>query len=237
MDTNNSGIYKITNSVNGKVYIGSTVDLKRRKRVHFRDLRVGQHYNTHLQRAYNKYGASNFHWDVLEYINTNPALVKREEYWITIYNSLLPKHGYNCGYADRHQPFDGTGKISKGEKNHRSVSYELIDLYSSERHIGKCVAKFARDNNLKACGYFNMMGGITNTWGKRFTTQNILEKMPFYTFIHTDGKIVRHFSLKEISKQLGLRIQKLSNVNCGNASHHKGWMKYINQDLPRKVIL
>ena len=56
----NSGIYKITNKVNGKFYIGSSVDLKDRWRRHRSHLKNGSHVNTHLQRSYNKYGKEAF---------------------------------------------------------------------------------------------------------------------------------------------------------------------------------
>ena len=59
------GIYKITNTVNGKIYIGSAVDLSRRKRDHFWSLRKGTHCNAYLQKSFNKYGENNFSFEVL----------------------------------------------------------------------------------------------------------------------------------------------------------------------------
>ncbi len=53
---NYGGIYAIQ-SPSGKMYIGSTVNFRRRKAEHFRQLRYGQHHSVKLQRAYNKYGA------------------------------------------------------------------------------------------------------------------------------------------------------------------------------------
>jgi hypothetical protein len=55
-----SGIYKIENIKNGKFYIGSTNNFKMRKYHHFHQLKVGNHCNNHLQRAYNKYGHKSF---------------------------------------------------------------------------------------------------------------------------------------------------------------------------------
>ena len=53
-------IYKITNKENGKFYIGSTIDMTKRKREHFRQLKKGEHHCFHLQRAYEKYGKESF---------------------------------------------------------------------------------------------------------------------------------------------------------------------------------
>ena len=61
----NSGIYCITNQSNGKMYIGQTVHLQKRKKQHFWRLNEGVHKNKHLQRAYNKYGKSAFVFRVI----------------------------------------------------------------------------------------------------------------------------------------------------------------------------
>lgn len=54
------GIYEIVNTVNGKRYIGSAVDLARRWKGHRRDLVCGDHHSVVLQRAWNKYGGQAF---------------------------------------------------------------------------------------------------------------------------------------------------------------------------------
>lgn len=54
------GIYKIENTVDGKFYIGSAINLRTRRNRHFSELRKQTHYNTHLKRAFKKYGESSF---------------------------------------------------------------------------------------------------------------------------------------------------------------------------------
>ena len=56
---NFSGIYSIRNSVNNKIYIESSCNLKRRILRHKTELKHNKHYNKHLQRAYNKYNNNN----------------------------------------------------------------------------------------------------------------------------------------------------------------------------------
>jgi len=60
-----SGIYVIRNKVNGKRYIGSTNNIKRRWKEHACLLRKGKHDNSHLQRAWDKYGEDNFEFVVI----------------------------------------------------------------------------------------------------------------------------------------------------------------------------
>lgn len=53
-------IYKIINKENGKFYIGSTINLEKRKKRHFDDLHNKKHHCIFLQRAYDKYGLEAF---------------------------------------------------------------------------------------------------------------------------------------------------------------------------------
>lgn len=69
MENKNVGIYKITNLVNGKFYIGSSSNLKKRFYEHRRELNLGIHTNKHLQSAWNKYGEENFKFEVIETID------------------------------------------------------------------------------------------------------------------------------------------------------------------------
>lgn len=55
------GIYKIVNIATGQCYVGQSQYVKKRLCEHFRLLRNNKHTNQHLQNAYNKYGAANFH--------------------------------------------------------------------------------------------------------------------------------------------------------------------------------
>lgn len=80
-----SCVYKITNITNNKIYIGSTVNLKKRKNNHLRFLRKNKHCNIYLQKSFNKYGEHNFQFQVLE--KCSPSnLVEREQYYIDTLN-------------------------------------------------------------------------------------------------------------------------------------------------------
>lgn len=90
-----TGVYKITNKVNGKMYVGSSaVSLTGRIRSHRKNLRLGTHANQYLLRAYQKYGSKSFVYSVLERCSSEECL-KREQYWIDYYNSADERYGYN----------------------------------------------------------------------------------------------------------------------------------------------
>lgn len=88
------GIYKITNLINGKLYIGSTNNFKVRFSGHRSRLNRDCHYNLHLQSSYNKYGKNNFTMEILEHCDEN-ALLEREQYYVDELKVLNPKKGYN----------------------------------------------------------------------------------------------------------------------------------------------
>lgn len=88
-------IYKITNLVNNKCYIGSAVDVVTRLAVHKSGLKYHKQPNAHLQSAYDKYGNDNFSFDILEVVNDKTQLLKREQIWINYFKSYEPEFGYN----------------------------------------------------------------------------------------------------------------------------------------------
>ena len=91
-----SGIYSITNTKNGKVYIGQSENVYLRRAQHTHALKHHNHPNEHLQKDYNKYGASNFVWRFVEQVGLS-QLNDREHYWIEKLNTIWPK-GYNIDW-------------------------------------------------------------------------------------------------------------------------------------------
>lgn len=90
------GIYKITNTANGKIYVGQTIDLARRKQQHFAELRSGRHENKGLQADFTAAKGRGFRFDIIEYCSLN-ELNEREDYWIKTLNTQHP-NGYNRGW-------------------------------------------------------------------------------------------------------------------------------------------
>ena len=94
-------IYKITNTINGKSYIGQTIqNVKERFYQHCATKCSKAVSNMAIHRAIKKYGKSNFTVEVIEEIDS-ANLNDRERYWIKYYNS------YNNGYNSTKGGQDG----------------------------------------------------------------------------------------------------------------------------------
>lgn len=88
-------IYGILNLVNGKIYVGSAVDIYYRFHTHKSKLKYNQHVNKHLQSAWNEYGELAFDFIILEHVMWKSDLIDREQYWIDLTDCYNPEHGYN----------------------------------------------------------------------------------------------------------------------------------------------
>ena len=118
------GVYAIRNTVNTKLYIGSgAVSIEQRFAQHRSNLRLNQHYNNHLQQAWNKYGEEVFEFIIVEECTPEDCLVL-EQYYIDYYDTCDSKCGYNLApVAGSTLGFkfseEAKGKISRALKGKR----------------------------------------------------------------------------------------------------------------------
>jgi hypothetical protein len=114
-----SGIYKITNLVNGDFYIGSSVDVKKRIKSHKNLLEKGTNPCLYLQRSYNKYKGYNFIFEQLLCCEKED-LLEYEQYFI---DKLVPKYNI-CKKAGNNL---GTKKSAKALYNQFQAQRKFSD--------------------------------------------------------------------------------------------------------------
>lgn len=123
------GIYKITNTLNGKCYVGQSVDIETRWHTHKSKWAKRIEPNKALYRAFEKYGIENFSFEVLQKCRKE-NLDEREEYWIKKFNAF--GNGYNmnkgghshCGsykYKNKHKR-----KYRHWQKEYDTLNREII---------------------------------------------------------------------------------------------------------------
>ena len=103
-------VYKITNTINNKVYIGITQSIEKRRIQHFNCKKKHPLYN-----AIKKYGKNNFTFEVIDTSNDRKSLCELEKYYIKLYNSNDRKYGYNITSG---------GEDNKGTSNPRATLTE-----------------------------------------------------------------------------------------------------------------
>jgi len=117
------GIYIWTNKINGKVYIGSSDNIRKRWMQHIATAKNGSNYKFH--EAIREFGPENFDKEILELTDKN-ALGKKELLWIEKYDSI--RTGYNVA--------TGYNSISSNP-NFESIKKNLSEKASKRRWIKK----------------------------------------------------------------------------------------------------
>ena len=128
-------IYKITNDINQKVYIGMTYgSVEKRWAEHKRDCHKRNLFEKRpLYRAIEKYGIEHFHIELIEETN-NPE--EKEQYWIKYYNSF--KKGYNAtlgGDGKRYIDYNLVIQTYLELQNIKQTAKQLNICIDSVRHI------------------------------------------------------------------------------------------------------
>jgi group I intron endonuclease len=118
MSNSISGIYAITNTVNGKQYVGSAVNIQVRWAQHKWALRHNKHHSPYMQRAYNKHGEECFTYSILEMCEKGMTIQREQFYLDTLkpaYNTFqTAKRGMPLGYK---MPPETIEKIREKKKN------------------------------------------------------------------------------------------------------------------------
>jgi len=112
------GIYKITNPINLKCYIGYSSDITTRWASHRRNLRRNTHVNPYLQSAYNIPNSHEFIYEIIHKCSISD-LPMYEKYFIKKYNAFYKNGGYNMTPGGDGQP--------SGE-NHPNYGKKRLDL-------------------------------------------------------------------------------------------------------------
>ena len=87
-------VYKATNKINGKIYVGKTYNFEKRKKEHIYDI----DNDIPFHRALKKYGIDNFEWEIIDTGIDDKEIIEKEIYWIKKLNSCIHfqnSNGYN----------------------------------------------------------------------------------------------------------------------------------------------
>ena len=117
------GIYMIINLINGKKYIGSSINIRHRLWGHRATLRHNKHYNNLLQRAWNKYGEENFDFSILEKCPEEKRF-ERKQYYV---DSLHPEYNI-CIEIVENPPKDIDSRKKHSETRKKLMKEGIIKI-------------------------------------------------------------------------------------------------------------
>lgn len=132
MNNENCGIYLLTNIINGKVYVGKSINIKKRFYDHAKDEYSNyKKHTTPITNAIRKYGWNSFDKKIIE-VCDKIFILEKETYWIRQYDALNRNKGYNvCEYSN-----DTTGyKHTKEARLKMSISHKGKKKNFSKEYI------------------------------------------------------------------------------------------------------
>lgn len=181
----NNEVYKITNKVTGKIYIGITNQGSgARYRHHWYESRIGEPSPIHRSMA--KYGEENFTLEIIDFADSYEELKEKEKFWIKELNSMDRSIGYNLTEGG-----DGTFGRMHSEETKEKIRQKAIGRKISEEtkkkmseiRTGKCSDK--QKQHLK-----------------KIAIQT--KAIPVLQFSKTGEFIARYESVSEASRQTGI---------------------------------
>jgi len=236
MTTQQPGIYKITCTANGKVYIGQSTNVSRRLTSHKYNLKNNKHTNTPLQNSFNKYGLKAFTWEPIEYCKKE-VLTEREYYWMNKLSSMVPT-GFNCRPAEQSQPMSSeTRERLKGKKLTEEQKAHLSKLFKGKKMPPEHGAKISAAQKGKKRSKEFCKKNSELQKGKQFTNEH-LEKLrqahakrrkPVEVKF-PDGAIKEYESASHVAEEFGVHARivrwKIQHPNSNSPTFQNHEVKY-----------
>lgn len=202
MNTKIMGIYKITNKINGKIYIGSSIDIKRRWKEHKRQLDLNIHKNKYMQNSWLKYGEENFKFEVIENVYFKDKLIEREQFYVDFYKSYNRGNGYNVAV------------IVDAPMNHRKHSDKSKKIMR-EKKLGTKWSKSQKENKSK------------QVKGKPL----IKNRKKVYQY-KLNGEFIKLWdSISIAAKEMNIDVTAISNNCLGKTHSSYGFIWSYNKEI------
>ena len=198
-------IYKATNKVNGKIYIGQTA-----RPLEVRMAEHARHSDLPFDRAIQKYGLGNFEVEVIDTAKTVEELNRKEMYWIKYYNTYEGE-GYNACMG---------GNNTKGF-HHRAESKAKMSEAKSRMYIGENNPFYGKHHSEEICRRFSEQrkGRKLSIEWKRHISDGSTARVKVRN-IET-GEVFN--SIKEAAEKYGVIATHISRVCRGKRNKTGGY--------------
>lgn len=234
------GIYKIINVVNNKFYVGSAVDLKRRKTRHFSELRNNKHSNGRLQNSWNKYGEQAFVFVVVEELSEAADLLAAENVWLK--EHVGKDYCYNLG-VDATAPMMGFGgELSPTWGRKRTPEELAAQNWKGKKHNPESKAKIrefllGKPKSAEVRAKISAtLSGEGNYWYGKKRPDHGAKVSRQVVATSPDGKTLEYGSIQALREASGMKPPTANRaLKSGlplKRGPYKGWsFKYLDSPL------
>lgn len=217
------GVYEIRNLVDNKVYVGSAIDIEYRWKQHRYVFKNNKHHNIFFQCAWNKHGAENFKFTILE--ETSEQLIRElETRYISKFGALNPKLGYNL---------ISEGQLAVGNKNTKKWVCLINPEGELITHFG--VSDFCRTYSMSPRALNELMRGVYGNWKgwksltfiykdrKEYAKKRVAKIAKHYEVINPSGERIQIFNLNKFCRDNKLDNSSMTKVINGTNICYKGY--------------
>lgn len=198
-----SGIYKIINITTNDFYIGSSVNLDRRRYEHYSQLKKGKHGNLHLQNSFNKYGENTFQFVILEYCDKENCILIEQKYINNLKPTfnINPNSGSSLGVKHREETIDKIRKSKLGGKHTEETKNKIKEGLQKLKDNGWVGSHRKRTEEEKE---------------KMRNHPSVIKKLKPILQFTLDGELLKEWSgSNEIMRELGYHAIHISRC-CNN---------------------
>ncbi len=237
-------VYRVTNRVNGKVYIGRTaLTASDRWHRHVSAARIGKG-SPYLGAAIRKHGIDVFVVEPLYEAKTSNELSKMETFFIILHQSYLRENGYNltlggeAGLLGFKHSEETKQKIAAGRQG---VDHPMYGRHQSEK-TRRAISEhtqgtdnhfFGKQHTLESRRRMGARGEDHVNFGKHLsavTCQRIRDaNSRVYVLQSPLGETVTISNLKAFCKEQGLSAPHMNQVFHGKRNVHKGWTRVTQE--------
>jgi group I intron endonuclease len=206
-------IYRITNTINGKIYVGldsKPVAKQTRWKSHLSSAKKPGKYTMVIHRAMRKYGSDNFQYEILEECTSAGELKKAEKRWIAQFRSNDPRFGYNRTVGGE-QNYWSNLTDSEKEKHSKARRARMKDGYGPDIDARLKAGKAALPPEILAEKYRKAGEATARSMSKT------------YEVIDQNGNRYRIQNLRKFCRENDLIPQNMRAVIRGKQRHHRGW--------------
>lgn len=227
-------IYKVTNKINGKIYIGKTINFVQRITQHSKE---SQENTCKFHEAILKYGICNFLWEVECVCKNSDDASEKEHELIKKYNSLYP-NGYNMtlgrtgGIQYDVKPIICLSLDGEFVKRYESASQAGKDGFNVHSVLNSCRSNKHRSKN----NIFMFEDEYIKSGPRKYEPSKSTSKKPVIQCDMSGNFIAEYESVTEASEDTGINRVSISSQLSGDRKTTGDFIFVYKKDFPIKNL-